>query len=356
MIYNLLNTLVLLGSLQGFILGILLIRRKNARLPNRLLGALLGLIALASLNVYLNTQTWYNTLYFCKYFDALFPFMLPMTFGPLLFLYTRATLDPGFAVTRRDRLHVVPVLIDLIPYGFAWCVVLGFIPSHHGSAGRFIDTYNVYADIPRWLSITFYVFLSMRYARLYRTAPGYSWIRECLWVFAGFQAIWLVYLVPYILPKYTYWMLDHLAWYPLFLPLGVLTYWLGLKGYTMVYPRTSSVSGHLASLLIKAVEDGRLFLNPQLNLDQLAAGVGLSPKMVSAVLNQHLRKNFTEFINEYRVRAFQERIQTGHDNHLTIAGIASECGFNSQATFQRIFKQYTGLTPSAFRKTTQIRK
>jgi len=38
-------------------------------------------------------------------------------------------------------------------------------------------------------------------------------------------------------------------------------------------------------------------------------------------------------------------------NNLTIAGIAFECGFNSQATFQRTFKELTGQSPSEFRKT-----
>ncbi|WP_366940979.1 helix-turn-helix domain-containing protein [uncultured Chitinophaga sp.] len=36
-----------------------------------------------------------------------------------------------------------------------------------------------------------------------------------------------------------------------------------------------------------------------------------------------------------------------------MTGIALECGFSSQATFQRIFKQYTGLTPSEYRKQIQ---
>ncbi|MEI9807657.1 MAG: helix-turn-helix domain-containing protein [Bacteroidota bacterium] len=35
---------------------------------------------------------------------------------------------------------------------------------------------------------------------------------------------------------------------------------------------------------------------------------------------------------------------------LTIAGVAAECGFNSQATFQRTFKEITGIAPSAYRK------
>jgi len=68
------------------------------------------------------------------------------------------------------------------------------------------------------------------------------------------------------------------------------------------------------------------------------------------VLNQHLHlKVFNEFVNEYRVEVFKEKLQDRQWINLTIAAIAYECGFNSQATFQRAFKQSTGFSPSEFR-------
>jgi AraC-like DNA-binding protein len=67
------------------------------------------------------------------------------------------------------------------------------------------------------------------------------------------------------------------------------------------------------------------------------------------VLNQHLHTSFNEFVNEYRVSAFKQKLCTDEVKHLTIAGIAAECGFNSQATFQRTFRQVTGLSPSEFK-------
>ena len=37
-------------------------------------------------------------------------------------------------------------------------------------------------------------------------------------------------------------------------------------------------------------------------------------------------------------------------NHLTITGIAFESGFNSQATFQRTFRQMTGQSPREYKQ------
>ena len=143
-----------------------------------------------------------------------------------------------------------------------------------------------------------------------------------------------------------------------------MIYWLGIKGYivsqrqNVPYKKNAVTASILPSetvegaiiLLTKAMEVDHLYLNPALNLSILAQHSGLAQKIISAVLNQHLHKSFNEFINKYRVAAFKERMQRPESNQLTIAGIAMECGFNSQATFQRTFKELTGLSPSAFRK------
>jgi AraC-like DNA-binding protein len=77
---------------------------------------------------------------------------------------------------------------------------------------------------------------------------------------------------------------------------------------------------------------------------------------VSAVLNGQMEKGFNTFVNEYRVSEVKEKLLQPENNHLTIFGIASGCGFHSQATLQRVFKEITEVSPSAFRKNaTQIR-
>jgi AraC-like DNA-binding protein len=61
-----------------------------------------------------------------------------------------------------------------------------------------------------------------------------------------------------------------------------------------------------------------------------------------------VRKNFNEFVNQYRLAAVKKKLLESGNEHLTITGIAFECGFNSQATFQRVFKQTTGVSPTQF--------
>jgi AraC-like DNA-binding protein len=55
-------------------------------------------------------------------------------------------------------------------------------------------------------------------------------------------------------------------------------------------------------------------------------------------------------MNTYRVEEVKRRINTPSSHHLTLTSIAFESGFNSKATFNRVFKQQTGLTPLQYVK------
>jgi AraC-like DNA-binding protein len=179
-------------------------------------------------------------------------------------------------------------------------------------------------------------------------------------IFLVFQFIWLLYLVPYVIPRYTDFMLDTFKWYPVYIPLAIMIYWLGIKGYLVSHQQTVPAKKNGTSpsvnideivlLLRKSMEEDKIYLNPNLNLTMLALHTQITQKTISAVLNQHLQKSFNEFVNYYRVEAIKTKLQQPETSNLTIAGVAMECGFNSQATFQRTFKDLTGMSPSEFRK------
>jgi AraC-like DNA-binding protein len=193
---------------------------------------------------------------------------------------------------------------------------------------------------------------------------NFKWLQQFIRVFAAFQVIWFLYLVPYVIPRYTDIMLSTFDWYPLYIPLAIIIYWLGIKGYIVsqtetnlikkAQPVNSTLSAEtIAQIIIslkKSMTGDKLFLNPNLNLNILSEYTSIPQKTISFVLNQTLNKSFSEFVNEYRIEAFKEKILQPETDNLTIAGIALECGFSSQATFQRIFKQSTGVSPSEFRK------
>ena len=352
-----LGTLLLLGCLQGVVACVLLFLSKRHRQANRMLGVLILLISLATFKVYTNGAGWWDQGLAPVLIANFVPFFVIMPVGPLIYFYTKSCLDPRFRLGKRDRVHFYPVLLDLVPVLtaclYVGLMVLGKARPGDGRWGVFIDTYNVYVDIPRWVSVTAYVLASWR---MLGNASGVGvkrWLRQFLLGFMIFQGIWLLHLIPYELSAD--WGLGHVGWYPLYIPLVVLSYWLGIKGYLSlqalpvpgaVLPR-SAVQPIILTLERLMLEE-KLFQQPDLNLSKLAKLAGMAPKTLSAVLNQHLGKSFNEYVNEYRVREVQGRLLGGDSRELTIAGLAYEAGFNSLQTFQRAFKAISGVTPSEF--------
>jgi AraC-like DNA-binding protein len=358
----LLRTVLLLGCLQGAISCILLFRSKRHRQANRLLGVLILLTSLATLKVYGDAEGWWDGGLVPILIANFLPFFLIMPIGPLVYFYTRSYLDSRFVFGKRDRVHFHTVWLDLVPVLVAWLYVIlgafGLTPHGPQAWGQFIDEYNVYVDIPRWISVTVYLVFSWRAFKVADTgvsAESLRWLKQFLGGFLVFQAVWLLYLIPYIPTASGDWMLDHLGWYPLYIPLTILSYWLGIKGYLL--SQVLPVSGTLLPdttvtrtirTLLRSMEEDKVYRNPDLNLSMLATHTGTAPKTLSAVLNQHLHKSFNEFINEYRVREVQGRLLDGGARERTIAGLAYECGFNSLPTFQRAFKSVSGVSPKEF--------
>ena len=366
-----LNSFILLGAIQGFIVCYLLFASARRSLEGaqskRLLATLILLMALCCLNLYVFETPAMMDTPIGNLLNAIIPLVIAMPMGPLIYFYIRSYLEPEFRLGRKHRAHFYSVGIDLFQHAAAILFVIGLItgllPHKNYHFGEFLDDYDQYADIPRWLSLAIYLGISFRYiARARGTANPQSlaWPRTLLRAFTAFCLLWLVFLVPYELPRYSNALIDRFDWYPLYLPIVILIYWLGIKGYFISYRAAASkVSGIRTSLppelirqvtgtLKKAMEQDALWLDPALNLGLLARHCGLAPKTLSAVLNQHLEKPFNEYVNEYRIAAFKERILQPESRELTIAGLAYECGFNSLPTFQRAFKAITGLTPKEY--------
>lgn len=360
-----LNTLVLLGALQGFIVCILLFLSRKNRQANSLLGALLLLISLASLNIYLLETRFFLSSKAWRVIGAAVPFIVTMPIGPLLYFYIRSSLNHNFKLTRKDYFHFTPAFLDIIPNVVAvmYAIVTGADMTNTNSFWKvFTDEYNIYIDIPRWISVSAYLILSIRFLRISNNLVEihqYGWLKQLTHIFLGFQIIWFAHLIPYIMPMYRHALLEQVGWYPVYIPLTVLVYWLGIQGYfssqtaySVKKVSTSSLSPEIISAVVVALQNAmgssRLYLSPSLNLSSVASHLSVPPKTISAVLNQHMKKSFNEFVNHYRIEEFKKRVGSLEYEHLTITGLAFECGFNSQATFQRTFKQSTGMSPSEF--------
>jgi AraC-like DNA-binding protein len=117
---------------------------------------------------------------------------------------------------------------------------------------------------------------------------------------------------------------------------------------------TSSLSEDDARKYIKSLlnlmEKDRPWLDEKLTISELADKLKMQRHHLTQIINENLGKNFYTFINEYRLEEVKKMIADPKKQNYTILAIAYECGFNSKSTFNTLFKNYTGLTPSDYRK------
>lgn len=108
--------------------------------------------------------------------------------------------------------------------------------------------------------------------------------------------------------------------------------------------------------LKRIMHDEKAYLNPELTLNDLALLAQVKLPELSGFINTNLGKNFNDYVNEYRVEEFKMLVGAkSTDPRATIMELAYESGFNSKASFNRIFKEHTGITPTQFKRDIQNR-
>lgn len=85
-------------------------------------------------------------------------------------------------------------------------------------------------------------------------------------------------------------------------------------------------------------------------LADVAREVGLSPAYYSAFFHKATGIRFNEWLNYQRIRLAKRLLR---ESDQPIYQIAVDAGFGSVSTFERIFKKYERVPPSAYRKNTQ---
>lgn len=107
----------------------------------------------------------------------------------------------------------------------------------------------------------------------------------------------------------------------------------------------------LAENIRYIMENTDAFCKDDFTLEKLASMVNSNYKYVSQVINETYQKNFSNFINEYRIQEARIRLMdTTHYGNYTIQAIAESVGYKSQSTFINAFRKITGIPPSIYQK------
>ncbi len=98
----------------------------------------------------------------------------------------------------------------------------------------------------------------------------------------------------------------------------------------------------------RLMEEKELFKNPNLKINDLAKETRVSSHLISQVLNDNIEKNFTLYVNEYRINEACKLLIK--NKSLTMDAVAEEVGFNAKSTFFATFKKIKGVTPGVYQQ------
>ncbi len=102
--------------------------------------------------------------------------------------------------------------------------------------------------------------------------------------------------------------------------------------------------------LSQVLNEKELYKVEDINLSLLSQHLEVSTKKVSLLLNRCMNTTFYDLMNAYRLSEFKRKVENGEIQEKTILALAFESGFNSKASFNRIFKQKEGKSPNEYVK------
>lgn len=365
-----------IGAIHGIILAIIIAKGKRGnRQANRILSILIFLFSLGMA----------GSAYFSSGFYQVFPHIIMIfppfifTYGPLLYLYIKALTGYGFRLSGKHFLHFIPFVLN----------TLYFIPFHLQSSTEKVAAVEEFLRHPSAVSyivlmvrIThafIYIFFCIRLVQAHAgkvkesfstvEKVNISWIRHLLIVFI---VIWLVVLVLYYFIPHSP-AKEKLNFSLIYFLVSLSIFFIGYRGMSQPeifsaipgdsqylieakgkkYEKTGLAPGDAKSLLDRLSRFMTLekpYLEPELTLPQLAKALDIPLHHLSQVINDKLQQNFYKFINSYRVEEAKERLIHNEIGKEKLIKIAFDVGFNSLPTFNRVFKELTGQSPSEFRK------
>lgn len=106
----------------------------------------------------------------------------------------------------------------------------------------------------------------------------------------------------------------------------------------------------LINRVITYMEEKKPYLDSELTLSKLAKDLNMSRSQLSQLINDGIGDNFYDFVNKYRVEQVKKLMVDPDVKNYNMLGLALEAGFKSKSTFNLIFKRFTGLTPTEYRK------
>jgi len=291
---------------------------------------------------------------------------IPLLIGPSLYLLYKGVFPKEKSKGSRFLIHYIPFFIYLIimmPYYVQTSTVkLSYPPINNIIWVNF--TVIEYLKIAHLCVYLIWVFILNRNQKdTHKYHSFWSRYRSLFFfILIFYTIIVLLTLAHGILISYGFNMLYNIEFVTVILTiLLVYVFAYAFIKYDSQWKKTckktsgkkSEIGKQVIFELNKIMEEQKVFRNSDLKISDVALLIGVSKQNLSEIINNELQTNFSKYLNTYRLKDLKSKLSDSKENHKTIIGLAYESGFNSKSSFQRIFKDSTGMTPKVYKKKYQ---
>lgn len=275
---------------------------------------------------------------------------LPLLYTPCIYLHLKYLPERNMLFRKPDLLHLLPV--------FAFSIFEYQMVAWPGSASPFVlvqDPLSISAIYSLWQILFFaspivYGFLIALLKKEKAEQPVQKWIAQISLMLIIFWASWfLVKPLPTSSPvRYIIALGVH----------GPAIFLIYVAGYQFLLEKRFLFEKYLnnrsrvnlteAERVIARFKEIQLHRTPGITLKSASDQLEISQKQLSAATRAVSDRSFSDFVNHLRVEEFKKRVVKSGSSNLSLMGIAEECGFSSKASFHRIFKEHSNITPGQF--------
>ncbi len=338
------------------------LKKKRKESDKRLMFFLLGLFGILLNTLVLHYFGTSNTHFLVVYASLLF-FPMCLTLSPSMYLYV---------VSLFENLEARNILAESIKHYYLsiglWVLntfvylALYIVSTDHELYGllnqtrTFINFFALFVVFI--LQVIYYPYLCLKIHKkrrnIVKTIADETSMKVLDWMLQ-FTILFIITMISI----YTF-MIPILEEYKVLLRIYLILFLLytiyrGLKNetYTLEIERQELLDREtlkrISQKLERHMKETKAFLKHDLTVKLLASDIGTNAKYLSYVINSVFNKNFSSYINSYRIDNAKDLLVSNDHDNVTIEYIANMTGFKSKSSFNTAFRKLTEMTPTEYK-------
>jgi len=361
---NVWTVILFYGSFQGIVLGLTLLWKCWGRDSSHLVLALILIVLSIRMFEYALAGSGAYEVY-----PQIIYFSVPLLtlVGPLFYLYLAKSFSLNFQFYGVRLFHFLPFVI----------IVVLMIPFYTAT-GQYKLAYNANWNLMVSMDLTHIIYMITITVQLVvysilivkeikrvsneKNQPllkRIKFIKPVVVVLGIHLLIVVVTNLSLLLDKYYFLLLERGSFFMLsgVIQGGIIYGLIHSSGFVLnstsnkkykSSPLTKTKMKELFFSIQSLMNQEKIYLNPNLRMDNVSKKLNIPLPYISQVLNQFENLTFSDYTNKHRIEYAKSLLLKPEYGKYTIAGIAEYSGFNNKNTFNRAFKKFTGITPSNY--------